>query len=224
MGIKVYIADTSPLINDQVLFEKLYLTVPKYRRDKIDSFRFYKDKCLSLGAGVLLKMAAEELGFYGLDENISYTQNKKPDFADNKNLHFNLSHSNSKVMCVVSESPVGCDVEFVSEKHLDVAEKILTPSEKAFFENSQNKTDTFFRLWTLKESFLKLTGLGFSLSPKSFSISLENRILINQNQLPGKFDFFEFDLKDGYKYSVAVKDYSDTTPKPVLVEFDKLSF
>lgn len=224
MNINVYIADISPLINNQALFEKLYLSMPKYRKDKIDSFRFHKDKCLSLGAGILLKNAVKELGFCGLDENISYTKHGKPVFAGSKNLHFSLSHSNLRVMCVLSESPIGCDVEFVDELHLGAADKILTPSEKAFFEKSQNKTDTFFRIWTLKESFMKLTGSGFSLSPKSFSLSFENGIFISQNQFDGKFDFFEFDLKDDYKYSVAVKDFSGDLPNPVFVSFENLPF
>ena len=42
------------ILSDTELFRQWYEVMPQDRRKKIDSFRFDKDKRLSLGAGILL--------------------------------------------------------------------------------------------------------------------------------------------------------------------------
>ena len=49
----IKILDTSFLYDDDV-FSSYYKKMPEYRRKKIDFFKFKKDKCLSLGAGILM--------------------------------------------------------------------------------------------------------------------------------------------------------------------------
>ena len=59
--MKIYITDTSALMKRQ-LFARAYAAVPQERRRRIDRFRFPKDRCRSLGAGVLLNRALAEAG------------------------------------------------------------------------------------------------------------------------------------------------------------------
>ena len=53
MENKVYILD-SDILNDDEIYNKLYSALSSYRQEKIEHFRFRKDKNLSLGAGVLI--------------------------------------------------------------------------------------------------------------------------------------------------------------------------
>ena len=97
-----------------------------------------------------------------------------PDFPE---IHFSLSHSGDRVMCAVGPSEIGCDVEEVlgkapeKGKHLiRMVSRCFTPSEQRMVaEDPEN----FSRIWTLKESFLKLTGKGILLPLSSFEISLD---------------------------------------------------
>ena len=47
------ILDVSFLYDDKI-FNDYYKQMPEYRRNKIDFFKFKKDRCLSLGAGILM--------------------------------------------------------------------------------------------------------------------------------------------------------------------------
>ena len=89
--------------------KKAYLLVPKERREKIDFYRFNKDKKLSAGAFLLLKKLLS-------DENIPNFKIKtgkyeKPYISDNKNIYFNLSHSGKMVLCAISDRELGVDIE-----------------------------------------------------------------------------------------------------------------
>ena len=50
---KIYVFDTS-VLQDESLFKKFYRIVPSFRQKKVDFYKDYKDKCLSLGVGLVL--------------------------------------------------------------------------------------------------------------------------------------------------------------------------
>jgi 4'-phosphopantetheinyl transferase len=61
-----------------------------------------------------------------------------------------------------------CDFEFI-------AREFFTPAEQAVLRASPSheRRNTFFQLWTSKESVLKAMGEGFRRSPTSISLSLQ---------------------------------------------------
>ncbi|MGY3698848.1 MULTISPECIES: 4'-phosphopantetheinyl transferase family protein [Bradyrhizobium] len=92
-------------------------------------------------------------------------------------LRFNLSHTRGFVACAVSVGvDVGIDVETLtpSRASLDIAERYFSPSEVAILRGAppDEQAECFFRLWTLKEAFIKATGEGLSRPLDSFSFSL----------------------------------------------------
>ncbi len=86
-------------------------------------FRFIKDKALSLGAGFPLTHALKEEGInnYKLELG-SYD---KPILV-NSNIHFNLSHSDYFVSCVIDENPVGIDIERLCEIDSTIKGSVFT--------------------------------------------------------------------------------------------------
>ena len=114
---RIYIASTKPLY-DEALFKKLYAQVPDYRKKKVDSYSAPKDKCLSLGAGLLLSKALAEAGYDEEELEYSFRESGMPYFKNAPEIQFSLSHSENRVMCGISLSPIGVDVEKKLEKTL----------------------------------------------------------------------------------------------------------
>ena len=112
---KIYIASVKSLY-DNTLFEKLYKTVPEYRRKKIDSYSDIKDKCLSLGCGLLLSKALKEAS---IDENeleYSFKESGMPYFKNHPEINFSISHSEEMVIVALSPDPIGVDVELIKDQ------------------------------------------------------------------------------------------------------------
>ncbi len=216
---RVYIADISAL-KDAPVFECLLERVPEYRQKKVKSFKFEKGKMQSLGVGLLLQLACKEMGREGADEHVAYGENGKPYLADFPNVHFNLSHSGERVMGVISPFEVGCDVEIIKGDRGKLAERFFKPEESAWikhFESLESQSEAFYRLWTLKECYMKVTGRGMSLMPDKFALHVDEneRIsLFHEGDRP-EYSFHEIDLHDGYRYAYCLKNDKKNAPQEV---------
>lgn len=188
--ILLYAADVNTL-SDPALFEAARLAVPEERRKKADRYRFDKDKRLCLAAGLLLKAGLRDFGA-DPDEVPFSNENGKPRLSSG--ICFNLSHSGDYALCAISDSDIGCDVETVKDFDLKLAARFC-PEE---YENIlschgiSEQTDMFFRYWVLKESFMKLTGMGLRLPLNSFLIRLSDPISVSREGDCNTYHFAEF--------------------------------
>ncbi len=195
----VYIGDASPLYDD-CLFSKAYNSVSEKRKQSVQRFIMKKDKCLSLTAELLLRYGLKKSGFdESLISKIKTNEYGKPYFDKTDNLYFNLSHSESLALCVISGRESGCDIEKVKQADLKLAQRFFTKDEYEYLLNAnpENQNNLFFRLWTLKESFIKAVGKGLTIPLNSFSV-LSPKITYLENE----YYFKEFDEIDGYKISL----------------------
>ena len=216
---RIYIADISAL-KETPVFERFLGQVPEYRQKKAMSFKFPKGKMQSLGVGLLLLMACRDAGFEGADNHIAYGENGKPYLVDFPEVHFNLSHSGERVMCVISPFEVGCDVEIIKGDRGKLAERFFKSEESAWikhFETLEAQSEAFYRLWTLKECYMKVTGRGLSLMPDMFALhmdELENVTLFHEGKRP-EYSFREIDLHDGYRYAYCIKNDGFIAPSEI---------
>ena len=216
---RIYIADIS-VLKDPFVFESLLKRVPDYRQKKAMSFKFDKGKMQSLGVGLLLRQACKEAGLEGADDHIAYGENGKPFFAGFPDVQFNLSHSGERVMAVISPFEVGCDVEIIKGDRGRLAERFFKPEESAWiksFESLPAQSEAFYRLWTLKECYMKVTGRGMSLMPDMFALSVdesEKISLYHEGERP-EYAFREINLHDGYRYAYCIKNNGKNAPQQV---------
>lgn len=86
----------------------------------------------------------------------------KPYFSDGK-LHFSITHTKHYVFCALSEKNIGIDAE-ETERNIDLrlADKILSPEEKARFLQAEDPRQALLKLWVLKEAAGKLSGEGIN--------------------------------------------------------------
>lgn len=105
---------------------------------------------------------------------ILVTERGKPYFAWG-DMHFSISHTKNYVFCALSESPVGIDAE-ETDRQVDprLAEKILSPMEKAQYDRAADKNEALLRFWVLKEAAAKLTGEGLRGYPNHTEFDLSD--------------------------------------------------
>ena len=104
--------------------------------------------------------------------NINYTEETpitkndmgKPSLTERPDIHYNLSHAEGIATCMVSDYECGIDCEKVRDFRPNVIKRVFSENEKAMFENTPDieKNLLFFKLWTLKEAYVKAIGIGIS--------------------------------------------------------------
>ena len=170
---KITYMDVTPLA-DPALFADAMSRVPESRKEKVASFRYAESQRLSLGVGLLLVLALEEQGIDGRRVRITEGEWGKPVLTDFPGIHFSLSHSGIWAMCAIGNRPLGCDVEKASRGNEKLARRFFHPEEQQALAGLAPDTcpewqREFARIWTRKESYLKLDGRGLSLKMECFS-------------------------------------------------------
>lgn len=196
----LYAADVSVFADPQ-LYAEAYAAASPARREKIDRYHFAKDRYLSLGAETLLHYALRLAGIRELPVTFDYGPQGKPYLKDGC-VYFNISHSGNWVICAVSACEVGCDVEKIVPIDLKIAERFFFHEEYddiAAQTTQETQNEMFYRYWTLKESFMKATGLGMKLPLDSFRIVLGSEISVEQSVDGRNYRFIEYDVIPGCK-------------------------
>ena len=133
---------------------------------------------------------------YGDDTPIVKGKLGKPYLAEYPDVHYNLSHANGIAACMVSDLECGIDCENVRDFRPNVMKRAFSEKEREMVEKAHEseKNLLFFRLWTLKEAYVKALGVGISypMDTAEFSFDGENIITDIEN-----CRFRQFILKNG---------------------------
>ncbi len=114
------------------------------------------------------KLLRECLKPFGIDytENtpIAKSEHGKPSLAEYPHIHYNVTHSDGITACISACKECGIDAERVRDYRPNVIKRAFSESEKALIEKApdEEKNLLFFRLWTLKEAYVKALGIGVS--------------------------------------------------------------
>ncbi|MBK5143782.1 4'-phosphopantetheinyl transferase superfamily protein [Budviciaceae bacterium BWR-B9] len=97
--------------------------------------------------------------------DIVTSDNGRPVFTDTQLPDFNISHSGEYIMVAVAQSGrIGLDVEHIRprRKLMELAQYSFSDDEYQWLKNlpESEQTDSFWQLWTLRESVLKLSAKG----------------------------------------------------------------
>ena len=205
------------------VFQQLDKIISPERREKIKKYHFEEDKKRSIMAEVLLRHSLKK-DFGITREQVQFTNNSygKPMLKNFEQIHFNLAHSGDWVVCGVSDVPIGIDVEIMKTTELDVAKAFFTSSEYNDILNQpkEQQLKYFYKLWTLKESYVKAEGKGLSIPLNSFRFSiLPHAIQMYEgNQMSKKYCFQVFNLDDFHVVAVCSKKLSEEAISIVSIE------
>ena len=145
---------------------------------------------------------------------LDYDFNKKPYLASHPWLHFNISHSENFAAIAVSRRKVGIDIEYLAEgfKFSNLLPDIFDDNERLIIQNAADKKNTFYTLWTRKESFVKALGKGidedFKNIPSSDGLHTIDFKLIKNTQ---DWQVYSFVFADDYLGAIAFEGLSSTS-------------
>lgn len=136
--------------------------ISEQRREQALKFKFEQGQRLCVLAYQLLKEGLHKE--YGITENpiFEYNEHGKPSIVGYPEIYFNLSHCKEAVVCVISNHPIGIDVESIREFKDSLVNYTMNDDEVREIEASENPASAFIRLWTMKEATMKLVGTGIS--------------------------------------------------------------
>jgi len=221
MAVNIYYADIGRLLTVPGEYEKLMEHLSDERCSKTLKIKHLEGKCRSVGAGLLLDKALSAYGLREKDMVYTYGKSGKPAFAGHPDLFFNLSHSGSRVMCILADVPVGCDVEKIGKANPKIAKRFFTENENMELDaagsiGEQQYRELFYSYWTLKESFVKCTGQGLGCPFGSFSFTKEGNSYKIKDRPRYKFITFSDEERIGSaqsRYAYAVCLESKSIPK-----------
>lgn len=170
--------------------------------------------------GILREVLGRALGRPPDQVRFGYGSHGKPHLPDER-LLFNISHSGSLAVIALATVEVGVDVELPRKRRSDaIARRFYTPGEieRLFAEaDADRRADAFFRLWTCKEAFLKVTGEGLSRSTRSYEIASDPPRLLWATGIADaaqRYSVHPLDVGDPYRAAVVVEH-----PRPVLFRY-----
>ncbi len=173
-------------------------------RAKADRFYFEKDRLRSIvSRGVLRKVLGRYLDAPAKDLVFSYGPHGKPHLPGP--LSFNLSHSGDyAAIAVATNRSIGVDLELMRPDigHEGIARRFFTERECAWLD-SQSPADRirgFYRLWVVKEAFLKAGGVGLSGELSKVEVSFPASI-----RWASPWAARELDLVEGYTAAVVAE-------------------
>ena len=158
------------------------MTLDEDERARAARFHFEADRREFVAAHALLRsMLASCLDIPSHALRFSIDANGKPGIdkrIGSPEVVFNLSHTRGLVaVAVVSHGAIGVDVERIDAAKADfaVAEAYFAPTEVEMLRRTPaaGKPLCFFRLWTLKEAYIKAIGAGLATPLNSFAFTLE---------------------------------------------------
>ena len=206
--LKIYITNLDKL-NDEYIKNNGYI-LSAYWIESINSVNAIKRKKEKIAGAVLCYKALLDLGID--EQSVSYktSPNGKPIFDNLDNLYFNISHSDNAAILAISNQNVGIDIQKVNSNTKNIANRFFTRDENVYLSSLDNdlKNDAFFRIWTIKESYIKFSGNGLRTPLDSFNVILNDNQAYIENK---KLCIQEYNLLPEYKVSVCLKEPENDT-------------
>ncbi|MGI5849777.1 MAG: 4'-phosphopantetheinyl transferase family protein [Christensenellales bacterium] len=159
MRIKVLLAKTEGV--DKALTKKWMIGLGDEKHLRVSRLRHEKDKAVVVAAHRLLRFGLKNIfGITPAPDDWGVAEYGKPYLIRPAGIHFNISHSECMAMCALHDSPVGIDIEHIRPVPDGVLQRVMSNAERQAYFINQEKSRLFYQIWTLKEAYLKYSGIG----------------------------------------------------------------
>ncbi|MCH5203897.1 MAG: 4'-phosphopantetheinyl transferase superfamily protein [Oscillospiraceae bacterium] len=132
----------------------------------------------------LLSRALKEFGInYVPDETqVIRGEHGKPSLSEHPEVRYNISHADGIAAVVVSEFECGIDCERIRAYRPSVLKRCFCEEERSAVEAAPECEQNlmFFRLWTLKEAYVKALGRGLSFPLREAAFAFEGDDILTE--------------------------------------------
>lgn len=196
--------------NTEELWESYKNRIDSQRYEKVMRIQAPEARVRSLLGGFLLQKAAKE--FLQSETEVlplilRYGSQGKPYLEEHPEIFFNLSHSGRVAACALCDEEVGVDVQEYRKVKESVAERFFTGQEKEQLKSLNNAEEyerLFFRMWSVKESYIKFTGLGMKQGLDTFVIDWEKGLIRDKEEGREPVWFKEVSIDEFPRYAISV--------------------
>jgi 4'-phosphopantetheinyl transferase len=189
---------------------------------RADRFRVAADRDAYIAAHALLRtMLSRHVSIAPVEWRFRTTEGGKPVLDPAQappGLHFSLTHTRGLAACAVGRShALGIDAEAWREPApIELAKRYFAPAEARLVADlaPEQRPSAFYRLWTLKEAYLKATGEGLAAALDSFAFSLDpTRLVLAARGSTAAWQFAEFWPGPSFSLALAVR-----SPAPIPID------
>ena len=171
----------------RIRFDTAYFLMSEKRRKKCDALRRDEDKKLCILADMKTREILSEITGLSCEELEFDTEESGKPYLKNAECHFSISHSEKMVAVAVNIAcPVGIDIEKIRPVSARIAKRVFSSSDIRYVFQGDDVPDgeitdadmqeRFFRVWTYKEAYVKMTGQGIDDDIKNISYDAKNCI------------------------------------------------
>lgn len=157
---KIYIFDDVVHVDKGQVLQIMKL-LPVSRQQAIQCYRIEKDRTVMAISSLLLQYALKK-DFQIFSPDIRRTYYGKPFLSEYPKLFFNISHCREACAVVIADCQVGIDVQEIRSFSQSVADRVCTENELKILAQSDDVARQFIKMWTIKESHVKMRGTGIS--------------------------------------------------------------
>lgn len=174
---EVYIFKIGPLLTPDDMQKQLE-QLPLSEQNRINKYHHQADRQRSLVAQVFIRKKLKRALNCNL-VNIKRSSNGRPYLCPSTHTFsgdFNLSHSEDKIICGFSSNgKIGVDIESIKPLDLSIIDFCFTQEERKYFNSLQDQERLlfFYKIWTLKEAYVKAIGTGITDSFSHFGFDMD---------------------------------------------------
>jgi len=211
-------------IQDKKVLNAFYQVLSNAEKNKKSKFHFAKHRQQYLVTRGLLRWVLSYYQKSVLPAHWRFRKNKygRPYLANSLldgDIYFNVSHTENLIVIVVSRADLlGIDVEWILRKNnpVDIADGFFSSLELTRLKalSTQQQVEHFFKLWTLKEAYVKARGMGLSIPLNSFEFNFDAGTIdmVGNDRCHdtcSAWSFFYFVPENNYRLSIAYGTQED---------------
>lgn len=207
--IAIYVGNTVHFGQNEIITAKKNLSA--FERNRAEKFIHQSDRNTYILSHYFLRKHIAELSNIQAGQiELVFKNNNKP-YAKNLGLDFNLSHSKNLFAFCIADQPsirVGIDIEKIKQgpDFQSIAQSYFHENERNYIFNGQltshEQAIRFYTIWTRKEAFLKMVGLGLVEDLNTLDMASQN----SQYNLKNPTAFLP-ENEMTYVYSFATEEY-----------------
>lgn len=198
-------------------YEKWDHLLTQQRRDKIKRLKKASDRALSIGAELAALASIKQHDLSITNPFYEYDQNGKPQLnVPDRNI--SLAHSGAVALCALSDVELGADIEAPRRLSRSLSRAVLSPDELI----TGGMTDTsLLEKWTVKESYLKLTGEGIRYRAMN-NITVNNGTVLRDGRLAAFCRTAQFTASGSGNYTISCCAYKEFDIDTVFLASEQL--